>query len=388
MKHQLLLKIRNKKNILTEILDNPMISRADIARKCRLSKTTVSSLVDELIQEEYIQDNGIYLSSKLGRNPNKLCINNNTYKFIILNCRKKNLEIASINLDFSVDVIKSYKYFDERKNIVDEIEYYFNEHIEKINKEYILGVCLVIPGIIDINRREINSVILSRKIDSDYYERLYSIFKDYNFEIINDTAALAYAENIFGDIDSDNYVYVNINDGIGAAYIKDKKIINGEQGADIQFGHFCIDPHGEECKCGNRGCLENRVGESALENIAKRLDVCDIFSDDLSYDFEHLSKYLLEGKKGADKIIESMSDDLSYALGNYVTMCRTDSIIIGGKGKKLGEIFIDALRKKIKYIGYRDFVENINIYYTSLDDSGIYVGAARFLYDESVLMEV
>ena len=54
MLHQKEIQLSNKKSLYRLISENPGISRAKLAVGTHLSKTTVSSLVEQLIQAEYI----------------------------------------------------------------------------------------------------------------------------------------------------------------------------------------------------------------------------------------------------------------------------------------------------------------------------------------------
>ena len=56
--NQQIIKNNNLKNIYSLIQKSPGVSRAQLAKMCNLSKTTVSSLADELIERKFIQDAG------------------------------------------------------------------------------------------------------------------------------------------------------------------------------------------------------------------------------------------------------------------------------------------------------------------------------------------
>ena len=57
--NQQVIKNTNMKRLYTSIYSSPGISRAHLAKQTKLSKTTVSTLVDELIEREFIVDSGI-----------------------------------------------------------------------------------------------------------------------------------------------------------------------------------------------------------------------------------------------------------------------------------------------------------------------------------------
>ena len=83
--NQQLIKDTNMKLLYTSIYSSPGISRANLAKQTHLSKTTVSTLVDELIEREFILDSGISDSDSIGRKPNCLHVRTNSYYVLVLN---------------------------------------------------------------------------------------------------------------------------------------------------------------------------------------------------------------------------------------------------------------------------------------------------------------
>ena len=75
----------NMKRLYASIYSTPGISRAELAKRTKLSKTTVSTLVDELIERAFIQDSGIVESTALGRRPNSLHNRRNSHYIIVFN---------------------------------------------------------------------------------------------------------------------------------------------------------------------------------------------------------------------------------------------------------------------------------------------------------------
>ena len=57
-------------------------------------------------------------------------------------------------------------------------------------------------------------------------------------------------------------------------------------------------------------------------------------------------------------------------------------IVIGGIGKKLGEKYLNRIQANIKSNGFIQFCKNINIKYTKLNDSAIFIGAAKYYIDK------
>jgi len=57
-----------------------------------------------------------------------------------------------------------------------------------------------------------------------------------------------------------DFAYVKIATGVGSGHVIDGKIYRGATGVAGEIGHLAIDPQGEPCICGLRGCLATLVG--------------------------------------------------------------------------------------------------------------------------------
>lgn len=379
--NQQTIKAVNKKNIYMLINAESGISRIQLANVTNLSKTTVSALVDELIHEGYITDEGSVESNRQGRKPNSLVVNSDGNCFIVVNWRKRILETAIVTSSFEVEHVNEME-VKIGGNYASQIENQIRECIEhKCGNKKILGICLVVPGMIDSEREEIISMVLTLDEKQKVIQELRTRIQGYPLAVFNDTASLAYAENAFGDMKGRNYVYLNMNEGVGAALVYEGNILKGATGMGTQFGHFSVNRNGEKCVCGNRGCLEHRIGELALAKIAKECDAEGAFQKNATILFKDVGNLASEGNQDALRIIDSLVTDLSYALGNLIAMFNPESVVIGGMGRKLGDIFLKELQKKVKETGFQQFVSKVDIRFTRLKEEALLQGAAKYYMD-------
>ena len=75
--------------------------------------------------------------------------------------------------------------------------------------------------------------------------------------INNESNCAALAEMMWGAaVGYSDFVLFKIDRGVGGAIVSGGRVITGIAGGGGEFGHIVIDPNGELCRCGNRGCLE------------------------------------------------------------------------------------------------------------------------------------
>lgn len=88
----------------------------------------------------------------------------------------------------------------------------------------------------------------------------------------NDANAAAWGECRFGAGLGRKYVVtITVGTGIGAGIVLEGSLYRGRWGAAAEFGHFCVDPGGRPCGCGNRGCWEQYASGNALVREARYL---------------------------------------------------------------------------------------------------------------------
>ncbi len=380
--NQALIKDKNKKQVYHMIEEIPGISRAQIADAMKLSKTTVSALVDELMQEGFVLDEGASESGKQGRKPNSLVVNSKKNKLIVLDWKKEVLAISLVDSGNEIELTKEYSLKQEGgklDKLRDDFCDFMGQNAGNVN---IMGICLIVPGMIDEKEDEIISVVLQEKGEERYrISRLREIFSGYPLAVLNDTACYAYAETVLGQLDGDSCIYININDGVGAAIIHDGNLLSGASGMASQFGHFSVDRSGLPCPCGNRGCLENQIGELALPRQFEKFGIVFQKEPGEKLLFKDLASLAEQGDNQAAKLLDSMAEDFAYALCNAVSLFHPEEIVIGGIGRKLGDLFLKALKLHMQEMGFRQFMADVKVAYTELKEESVIQGAAKYYMD-------
>lgn len=81
----------------------------------------------------------------------------------------------------------------------------------------------------------------------------------------NDAKALAVAEQLFGDgVGRRSFAVVRVRGGVGCGLVLDHEIYRGATGLAGELGHLVLEPGGNACRCGGRGCLETVASRDAM----------------------------------------------------------------------------------------------------------------------------
>lgn len=380
--NQQLIKSTNMKTLFLLIQKNSGISRAALAKATHLSKATVSALVDELIARGYVLDCGTGTSATTGRKPNTLTVNGAENCVAVFQWHKMWLNAALISLNGTVIFemrITSDRHLDYSRITAKA----FREDLENYSPQAkILGVCVVVPAIVDNASRRILSTVLNMSLEDNILQQLREQIPDYPVTVLNDTACYAYAECVHSDMDDRYYAFVNIGSGVGAVMLDHGRFFRAANGMTTQFGHFSVDRCGPECGCGNHGCLERVIGEIYLYERALKEGAEGLFATKEDASFERLGCLAAEGDGQALKLLMALAEDTAYAVSNLISLFNPQEIVIGGGGMALGELYLKALNEQLSHMGFPLFMKRVSLRFSNLSKTSALIGAARYFIDQ------
>lgn len=387
--NQQLIKETNQKRIFSLIYHNNGISRAKLAQRTGLSPTTVSVLVDELIDSGLVITKGAGIKATSGRKPIMLEVNNSKYQIACITWRKSEFQYSLYDLKCKeIESISAPVTQDD--DIAQSIYNIVTNQSQKLESHKLLALCISIPAIIDYKTKNIISTVLDIHSDYDFVPEIKRWFPDTPIMIGNESAFYAYGEKEYSStVPVDNLVYININDGVGAGIVYNGEIFKGSYGTAGEFGHMSIDMNGPQCSCGNKGCIERLINFQAIisrvqqEILAGGYSVvkvyCDGNLDNIS--FEMICKALDEDDALVAEIIDDIAKKLAFGINNVISIFNPEEVVIGGGMEKLGDKFINNVRKKTKITGFRKLVSDVKIHYTRLQGNAENKGAAKYFID-------
>lgn len=383
--NQQIIKNNNLKIIYNFIQKNPGISRAKLAKLTSLSKTTVSSLTDELIERSFIQDTGVnHDISAIGRKPNGLQLLQGHYSVIVFSWHNNRISGKSVDICGSVTAGEA-KLLEEGDTYTSVSRELLDKMLGScVDRKQILGICIVVPAMLDVNNKRLVSTVLNSNAygTSDLFDEIQKVFPDYPVAVLNDTACASYAEKSYTQIDQKDFVYINFQHGIGAALFINNQLLGNATASYTQFGHYSINPDGRQCTCGNKGCLELMIGEDSLSERILKTNYTSVLTQIPNITYAALGSAALYGDLAAQRVIKDIAYDFYIALSNLICLVHPKAIIIGGKGKDLGPLFLKELTANLSCNGFRQMLDSVELVrYSMLDSVAYVVGAMKYFFD-------
>jgi glucokinase-like ROK family protein len=377
--------------ILRLIWRDHQISRAEIAKKLGLSRSTVTEIVKELLQTGFIAEIGSGVSSG-GRCPVVLEFQDNS-KFIIgIDIGATHISIAVTNLRGKLLTWNEIKHpvREDPKGTWKLVIEFCKECLKDkdMNVNDLMSIGVAFPSPIDPSHPE----SLSQSIipDWDGYSGIDQLSKHFKVPIYvdNDANLGALAEHWWGNGRGvDDLVYIKIANGIGAGYILGGGIYRGAKGIAGEMSHMSIDINGNQCGCGLKGCLATYLSSWALELRAKTL--LPLFPDSkiklTNPKIRMIEKAALNGDKLAVQIVQEAAQYLGVAITSIVNLFNPSMIIIGGSLSRVGDLLLEPIREKVKSTNLVPSISPTDISISKLGTQATAIGAATLALEETFL---
>jgi predicted NBD/HSP70 family sugar kinase len=244
----------NRDVVLEIIRSQQPVSRADLARASGLQPSTVSAIVEQLINEKWVKEGAIERRPR-GRHPTLLTLNDGLV-ILTADIRPKQAIVALLDLNGRVLAREVVPLVSDPANTIDRIISCMKAMRASHPNLSFEGIGISMPGRVD---SETQRLILAPNLKWGSYDIKSDIEKEMRLqvELTNAANAALLAELWSGRLDGiRNAVLITVSEGVGGAILANGQIVTSRSGLAGEFGHSPIDPTGPLCGCGQHGCWE------------------------------------------------------------------------------------------------------------------------------------
>lgn len=345
----------NLSYVLNLIRDRGTITRAELMETTHLSATTISALVNVLIDAEFIREAGIGISSG-GRRPMVLEFNYNAR--YLLGVDMGNTHITGVLMNLAGQVLDTQtRFFDVLNRVSESIELIRSVIFQLITHngihvEDLLGLGWTVPApLVDDISGEFITYYMPAWRGVLPALKLQPYFAGLPIFMENDANAAAVAEKWWGSgRGTNNLVYIKLGTGIGSGLVIDGEVYRGFSGIAGELGHTTIEASGRLCRCGNHGCMESYIGLPGIMLDARAGLVNDPkWADNL--DQLNVRQVIQEAKDGnpvCRQVIVNAGRYLGIGIANLLNIFNPGLIILGGDLVAAGEILLHATQESVR----------------------------------------
>ena len=259
----------NRHIALNLIRENQPISRADLARRMKMTRGVVSILVQELIDQALIYE-GATGEAARGRKPTFLHIRTHDRLVVAVDVRFSKTYLMLCDFSGRQLAIETYDTVFSIPAFIQDLAGRIKKLLKKQGfQRDCEGIGVVVPGMVDQRTgRILNAPALGWK-GVDIKAKL-AVATSLPVHIENSGRACALAQlwlersELTG---GHTFVYINVSDGVGTGIVINGELLRGRDHIAGEFGHMTINLDGPRCMCGATGCWE--VYTSNLATLAR-----------------------------------------------------------------------------------------------------------------------
>ena len=355
----------NCTNVLEEIINSDPISRAYLAKKLGLTKATISSIVQELLNQKLILEIGSD-ETKFGRKPILLSFNQKAGYAISIDLGDTIISAALTDLKGEAAQYKSIQTPDEPHKILESLVDLI-QSMEQLTSASIYGIVGITIGIHGVVHRK--KITYEKHVSSntdisniDLINELEQIFHIPVF-IENEANLSAIGEYTFKST-YENIANLNIHNSISLGMVLHNTLYTGNNGYAGSIGHMIVVPDGRECSCGNHGCLEQYLSiPSLLKDFSEKIHVPNVKLTDLFQAYE-------DKEPAAIEVMEQFVKYTAICVNNVINVYNPDYLVINCA---LTERF-PSLFGKIQDVLTCDLGSNKKVVASNLNNSVLYGG--------------
>ena len=183
-----------------------------------------------------------------------------------------------------------------------------------------------------------------------------------------------------------DFAFVKIGTGVGSGHIIGGELYRGSTGTAGEIGHLSIDPNGEPCICGLRGCLATLVGSPALVKRARTLlpDYPGSMLEGTEVTMISIEAAALAADPLALRVTREAAEFLGIAVAGMLNLMNPSVVIVGGGITGLGDRFLEPLRETVRMRTRVSSVAGATIVMSELGPQSVAVGAASLVLKEAL----
>lgn len=365
------------------------ISRAAIARATGLSATTVSLLVNVLLESGIVHESGTGESS--GGRPPILVAFNYSFRYLLgLDMGATHLTLVLMNLSGEV-AARRYQRFDvahQPAATVAAILALVNETMTAATQPLsnVLGLGIAVPAPLEGEHLDRPAGTILPVWEG--FDLIGALQQSLTLPIYveNDANAGAIAEKWWGHCtEYNNMAYIKLGTGVGGGLITNGAIYRGDGGTAGEIGHIPINLDGPPCRCGKRGCLESYVGAPALVARVAQMRH-EAHPDEPPAELETIHA-IIEAAHAGDlqcrEVLEQAGRYLGIGISNLLNLLNPGLIVLGGELAEAGHFFLEAVRSSVRERAMHKAAEEAQISFSDLGNDAIAIGAATVVLEHA-----
>jgi len=333
----------NDRLLLDIIRRTPDISRTELGRLTGSASSSITLIINRLVQAGLLLEEPVKRRRRLGRRPTSLRLASGHIMAVAVDISTSGPRIALV--DLSAKLIREQKlpWHNQTGVLVRQIHSAIRSLLHQSDPAKVLGVGVSVPGSLETGTGRVIASVNLDWYDMDLGAMLRGDLA-LPFHYQNNANLCALAEQWFIDPQAKSlrdFIYVLAVDGLGTGITVNGHLLQGASAVGGEFGHTILYPDGLQCACGNHGCWEQYVSERALIRIYRELS--NSSNGDFSPAGSDIVQMARQGDPAAMRALRQAASDLGLGFLNVISVFDPEAIIVGGYLKQAWDLIEDQV---------------------------------------------
>ena len=324
--------------VLQHIAAGEPVTRARLAAATGLTKTTVSSLVDDLVSARLVVELGPEARGEIGRPGSALALDPSGYAGIGLEINVDYIAVCLANLVGEVRYLRT-RARDNRSQSPAKV---LGRAVRMIGTALaraeaarltVAGLGVAVPGPVETDSGLLRLAPNLGWVDVPVAAILADRLAGHDLAVVVDNEAnlAALGELWFGGHhDLADFIHVSGEIGVGGGVVLSEELFRGVRGFAGEIGHVVVQPDGPRCRCGARGCLEQVAGQEAILRAAGLTGAVGTSIGQPGGSVAELLARARAGDPGTLRAVESAGRALGIGLSATVNVVDPSTVVLGG----------------------------------------------------------
>ncbi|OLQ86276.1 transcriptional regulator [Vibrio ponticus] len=348
------------------------ISRIQVADVSQLAPASVTKITRQLLERGLVKEVAQQASTG-GRRAISLTTEVEPFHSVAVRLGRDYIQFSLFDLG-GKELATDYQefYYTTQGELVDGLLQFLKNFIQDnqtiINQLIAIGIAL--PGLIN---PETGVVEYMPNINVDNLAIGDLIRNTFHVECFvgNDVRGMALAEHYFGaSKDCQDSILVSVHRGTGAGIIVNGQVFLGYNRNVGEIGHIQIDPLGEQCQCGNFGCLETVAANPAIVDRVKKL-IAQGYESSLAQletiTIKDVCDHANLGDELAKQSLVRVGNQLGKAVAITINLFNPQKVIIAGDITSCEDILFPAIRRNVENQSLTTFHTDLPIVASEID---------------------
>lgn len=361
------------------------ISRIELSKRAQLAPASITKIVREMLDAHLVQETEFQEPGSRGRPAIGLVLDTDAWHYLAMRIQPGQLTLTlrdlssralqedrlPLPLDSGQPLLQT---------LLEQVNAFFVRYQHKL--ERLTAIAITLPGLLHAPSGVVHRMPGYDVQDMPLGETL-STRTGLPVFVQHDISAWTLAEALFGaSRGAQDVIQIVIDETVGAGVISAGHLLHKSGRALVEIGHTQIDPYGEQCYCGNHGCLETVASMgSLLQLAAQRLpSQSDSILNHTPLTVQSLCDAAQQGDRLARDVIAGVGHHIGRMLAMMVNIFNPQRILIGSPLNHAGEVLFPAVINTIRQQALPAYSQTIQLTPTAFADPGT-LGAAALIKD-------